>query len=56
MYLVEIITELEYYSSAATFDSLEAAEAEAAAMRRELSGLRAFVAVRIINLAFATRW
>lgn len=56
MYIVEIITDADYHTSAAIYESLDAAEAFAADMRRQLSGERGYVAVRIINLAFATRW
>ena len=56
MYLVEIITEDTYYTGAAVHETLEEACAFAQDMRRELSGQRDYVAVRVINLAFATRW
>jgi len=55
MYLVEIITDSDYFSSRDTFPSLEAACAFACELRREMSSEHGYVAVRVINLAFAIR-
>ena len=56
MYLVEIITDAEYGSLTELFSSLADAAAAASALRYRLAGLPGYVAVRIINLAFALRW
>ena len=56
MYLVEIITETEYWTAVSPFDDPGCAEACARGMRSQLAGVPGFVAVRVINLAFATRW
>ena len=54
MYLVEIITDTDYYTVKETFTSPEAAELAADYWRMQLNGRG--IAVRVINLAFATRW
>jgi hypothetical protein len=56
MYLVEIITEDVYYSVSEPFTSPHDAAHAAAWLRRLLHNDPGFVAVRVVNLAFATRW
>jgi hypothetical protein len=54
MYLVELITDDGYSTSEPCL--LEDALAVANALRTDFVGKRGFVGVRIINLAFVTRW
>jgi len=54
MYLVELITDDGYSTSEPCL--LEDALAVANALRMDFAGKRGFVGVRIINLAFVTRW
>ena len=54
MYLVELITDDGYSASEPCL--LEDALAVANALRMDFAGKRGFVGVRIINLAFVTRW
>jgi hypothetical protein len=54
-FLVEVITEVAYWTGTRPFDDVEIARAFAKGLRSELAGKTGYVAVRIINLAFATR-
>jgi hypothetical protein len=55
LYLVEIITDTDYFTHRDPVATPEEAEGIAAALRAEMAGSTGYVAVRVINLAFATR-
>jgi len=55
MFLVEIVTDTDYFTAQDPCATAEQAEGVAAALRAEICGAPGYVTVRVINLAFVTR-